>query len=379
MKKTSQFLTSFFKIIFLCGIICLGFCISSCTQKQNEYSQIKLVLGTVCNIRILTEKNPKEADEILEDVFNEIYRLERILNANCEKIEPKSEVYISELESVNQMAGIQPVAVSDDLYSVIKIAMDFAEKTDGAFNPAIGPLVKLWDIGFENSSADDKTSALTQKKSLVPSQEEISKLLPLLNYNDIILTDKTVFLPKKGMRLDLGGIAKGYIADCVKSILVKAKIKNALIDLGGNIFALGKNPRGNNWRLGIKNPNIGSTNSVMTLELTEKSLVTSGNYERYFIEDGILYHHILDSKTGYPAKPNLNAVSIMCDKSVYCDALSTALFVLDSEKGCKLLSNLPDLGASAFFFFKDNTILPVIANKEKILPFTITDTNFKEK
>ncbi len=367
MKKNRTFIRLFIFSLILASHAAFTSCLSKKAVK--EYSRVDAVLGTVCIVRILTEKPEAEAASILETVFTELKRLEQIFNANGDSNNTEN-AHISELEKVNRLAGIKPAQISDELYTLVETALFFAEKTDGAFNPAIGPLVKLWNIGFDTQEVNGK------KKSRCPTQEEIDSVLPLLNYRNIILQKNTIFLQKKGMRLDLGGIAKGYAADRAAQMLKNADITNALIDLGGNIYALGKNKKNENWKIGIKNPNIGKTNSVMTAALTNKSLVTSGNYERYFEENGILYHHILDWKTGYPVNTNLNAVSIICEKSVYADALSTAAFVLGNAKTKRLLQSMPELKAAAFFFFTGNKILSLTDNLENSISFEIVDTDF---
>lgn len=243
----------------------------------------------------------------------------------------------------------------------MEIAAEFAKKTEGAFDPAIGALAKLWNIGFDNANE--------------PPPGEIRAVLPLLDYRNIILPDTgTVFLLKKGMRLDLGGIAKGYAADSICTILKDNGIKNALIDLGGNILAMGQNPNGEAWKIGLRNPNIGYNNSVIWIDVQNKSLVTSGNYERYFEKNGRLYHHILDKTTGYPVETDINAVSILSDSSVYADALSTACYILGPEKSAALLAGFED--TSAFFFFNDNSVL-LIGNKN--VNFALTDPSFSLK
>lgn len=366
MKKNTTFIRLFIFPVMLFSHIMLTACLGK--QAIREYTHADTVLGTVCIVKILTEKS--EADSILAAVFTELKRLENIFNANGDLNNAENDSYVSELEKVNSLAGITPVEISDELYDLVKTALFFAENTDGAFNPAIGPLVKLWNIGFDNQELDE------EKKTRIPTQEEIDSVLPLLDYRNIILQKNTIFLQKKGMRLDLGGIAKGYAADRAAELLKKAGIVNALIDLGGNILTLGTNKKGENWKIGIRNPNIGKTNSVMTLMLTNKSVVTSGNYERYFKENGILYHHILDWKTGYPVKTNVNAVSIICEKSVYADALSTAAFVLGNAKTQHLLQSIPELKASAFFFLNGNKIVPLPDTLNTNISFEITDSDF---
>jgi thiamine biosynthesis lipoprotein len=249
---------------------------------------------------------------------------------------------ISELGEINQNAGKQAVPVSAELVALLQRALYFAEITDGAFNPAIGPLVKLWGVGTENAQ--------------VPTEDAIRASLPLTDYRDIeIDTDRqTVYLKHEGMSLDLGGIAKGYAADEAVKILKAAGIKRAVIDLGGNIYAHGSKGKNQKWLIGIQNPQSPRGEYLTIEEAADTSLVTSGVYERFFEENGVRYHHILDTKTGYPAATGLLSVTIITANSADADALSTSVFALGYEKGANLLSRFP--GTKAVFVFEDTTI-----------------------
>lgn len=331
----------------------------SCKPQRKEYSKTWLVLGTVCRVRVLTTEHKKKVEALFEKIYLELIRLDSIFNANTDKISKESnnlknltKLEESELELVNKTAGLEPIKVSTDLYGLLQTSLIIAKISDGAFNPAIGPLVKLWNIGFENEK--------------IPSQDEIDKVLPLLDYKNVeIMADNKVFLQKKGMRLDLGGIAKGYAADKIGQIILEAGIKDALIDLGGNILALGKNPLEKNWKIALKNPIIGKQGSAVSMELENASVVTSGNYERFIKKDGVLYHHIFDSKTGYPVKNKLNASSVISKSSALADALSTSSYVLGKEKTELILKRLksekiPLIGKqeniTCLLFYDDNSI-----------------------
>lgn len=350
-------------LLFLAFYMLLAF---SCRPAIKEYSKTWLSLGTVCRVRILTSEPKKKAEEVLEKVYAELVKLDSIFNANTDKISAENNnlkglttVNESELERLNKEAGLSPIEVSPELYELLQISLMMAELTDGAFNPAIGPLAKLWNIGFENEA--------------VPSPEDIKEVLPLLDYKNIILSEgNKVFLQKKSMRLDLGGIAKGYAADKIAKILLEYGIKDFLIDLGGNILASGKNPSGKIWKTALRNPIIGKQNPVISMNLQDASLVTSGNYERFIEKDGIIYHHIFDSKTGNPVHNNLNASSIISESSTLADALSTSSYVLGEEKTRALLQKLvtvdfPLIGKpkmpACILFYKDNSI-SVFGNDE---------------
>ena len=177
-----------------------------------------------------------------------------------------------------------------DTYSVIEKAVQYSKLTDGALDATIEPIVKLWGIGTD--------------KERVPSKNEIEEKLKLVNYKDIILDNKnsTVQLKRTGQAIDLGAIAKGYTADEIKKVLLDNKISSALINLGGNVFAVGNKTDGTSWNIGIQNPLDTRGQYLGTISVTDKSVVTSGNYERFFIVDGKRYHHIFDPKTGYPSE-----------------------------------------------------------------------------
>jgi thiamine biosynthesis lipoprotein len=248
----------------------------------------------------------------------------------------------TELEAINAQAGRAPVKVHRDLIEVLSRARHFAEISGGAFDPTIGPVVKLWNIGFDDAR--------------VPAQEEIDRALALVNWRDLIIDSgaETVFLARPGMRLDIGGIAKGYAADEAVRIIQRARIPRAIVDLGGNVFAFGIKPDGQPWRVGIQNPS-GQRNAYLgILEVRNKTLVTSGVYERFLETGGRRYHHILSSQDGYPVENGLISVTIIADRSIDADGLSTGVFAMGYERGSALIESLSDV--EAIFVFDDNTV-----------------------
>jgi thiamine biosynthesis lipoprotein len=266
----------------------------------------------------------------------------------------------TELEKINAQAGIAPVKVHDDLVEVLLRARYFAEITGGAYDPTIGPLVKLWNIGFDGAR--------------VPSQEEIDRTLPLVNWRDLIIDRAagTVFLARPGMRLDIGGIAKGYAADEAVDLIRGAGIPRAIVDLGGNIFAYGIKEGNQPWRVGIQNPS-GLRNAYLgVLELRNKTIVTSGVYERFLEADGERYHHILSPGDGYPVDNGLVSVTIIASRSIDADGLSTGIFVMGYEKGREQIDLLDD--TEALFVFADNTIRGTAGALKN---FTLTDTAYQ--
>jgi len=229
----------------------------------------------------------------------------------------------SELARINQAAGKNPVQVSPDTFSVIRESIEVAHLTEGSFNPAIGPMVQLWQKA--------------KKEKTVPAQAEISKLIPLTNYRLIQLNkeESTVFLPVTGMSLDLGGIAKGFAVEQAVAVLKEAGIQSAMVVAGGNIFCLGTKPDGTAWRVGIRDP-LNVKSIVGTVQLCNQGVDTAGDYEQYFTVNGKKYGHILDPGTGYPPE-GVSSCTVVTDSPSFADASATAIVVMGVEKGLKQL------------------------------------------
>ncbi|PCS01268.1 FAD:protein FMN transferase [Lactococcus fujiensis] len=221
----------------------------------------------------------------------------------------------SELMDVNASAGIEPVHVSDAVYHLTKLAVEKSQEHFG-FNVAIGPLVKLWHIGFNDAR--------------FPSIDEISEKIALVNPDEISFSDIdfSIFLPQVGMELDLGAIAKGYIADRVTDLFSSQGITSAIINLGGNLRLVGPSPLHSNqkWHIGVRNPFIHSDDTILQVITDHSSVVTSGIAERHFEHNGRSYHHIIDSKTGYPFETKLASVTVFSDRSLEGEIETTRLF-----------------------------------------------------
>ncbi len=310
-------------------------------------------LGTVCSIQLFTEKPQTEVELVLQTCIRRLEELERHLSANAES---------STLIDINKASGVSAVNVPADIYPLFARAVFFAEKTDGAFNPAIGGVVKLWNIGFENARK--------------PEDRDIQVALSRTDYKDVQLAGTAVFLKKEGMKLDLGAIAKGFAADELTRIVKQAGIMHAVIDIGGTISAVGVRPDGKRWNIGIRDPRIRQGQPIISAPIENRSISTSGSYERYFEQDGIRYHHIIDPATGYPVQSNMIAVSVFADSATDADALSTACFVLGYKKAVKLLDELPN--TEALFIFDDNSVRTTGNLKKNIMilnsAFQFTDT-----
>jgi len=218
------------------------------------------------------------------------------------KIHSRMSVYEegSDVARINSYAGRSPQSIPPDTFSLLRRALHFSELSDGAFDITVRPLTQLWGIG--------------KKKDFIPSAEEISQALKLVSCRDLLLDDKncTAFLRKPGMAIDLGGIAKGYAADEVRRILLEHGIGSAMVNLGGNIVTVGLREDGLPWQVGIQNPLSPRGGYMGTIETEDKAVVTSGSNERFFVKDGVRYHHILDPRTGYPAESGLLSVTAVC-------------------------------------------------------------------
>ena len=310
-------------------IFSIGF--ASCGRTAEPRTEA--LMGTVCTVNAYDDGTKSLYDEL----FARLHEIDETFSVTIDS---------SEISAINKAAGERSVSVSSDTAYVVKASLSFAELTGGAFDPTVGPLVKIWGINTDHAR--------------VPAQSEIDAVLPLINWRDVSVTeDNTVMLKRRGMALDLGGIVKGYAADELTKILKARKVRRAIVDLGGNIFVYGKKKDGSPWRVGIKNPNDPEGVPSIVLNVANSTIVTSGVYERFFTENGVRYHHILDAKTGYPASSGLLSSTVICESSMAADALSTSVFVLGKESGMELLrrmrspelSEIPGLHAQALGIF----------------------------
>lgn len=227
----------------------------------------------------------------------------------------------SVVSRINRLAGVAPTPAGPNAYAIIQAARRMGEESEGLFDITVAPLVKQW--GFNTPAA-----------GVVPDQE-LKAALELVDYRDILLDaeQRSVKLRRRGQMLDLGGIAKGYIADKIIEGYREYGIRSALINIGGNVKGMGGKGEGEPWGIGIAYPDSHSERTVGALQLENGSVVTSGGYERGFVAGGKLYHHILNPKTGCPAETDLKSVTVVAPESMVADAFSTPLFIMGMEKG----------------------------------------------
>lgn len=314
------------KILALCMVVIL---FSGCSFGEKEpISKTGFYFDTVIQITIY------DSDDIslLEQCFAYCDAFENTVSRHRKN---------SEISQINN-AGGNPVTVSDTTIELLQTGIAYGELTGGAFDITVAPLSILWD--FKNNPGN------------VPAEEAIESALSHVDYRNIQIDGNTVTLKDPEAAIDLGGIAKGYMADTLKKYLEEQGVKSAILNLGGNVLTIGTKPDGTSFHIGIQKP-FGDGNSTITSVIADdSSVVTSGSYERYFkTEDGIICHHILDTKTGYPCETGLLGVTILSDKSVDGDALSTACFALGIEKGRALIESIG--GVEALFVTEDYEIV----------------------
>lgn len=226
--------------------------------------------------------------------------------------------------------------ISEDLASLLSQGLSITRESDGAFDIAIAPLTSLWDFTAEDPK--------------VPDDAAIQKALPLCSSDGVTIDGQDITLPSDDIQFDVGAIAKGYIADRMKDLLVKKGVKSAIINLGGNVLCIGSKPDGTPFKVGIQKPFADRNETEAVMDITGKSVVSSGIYERCFKQGGKLYHHILNPQTGYPYDNGLISVTIISDQSVDGDALSTTCFALGLKDGLKFAEKK---GVQAVFITED--------------------------
>ena len=287
--------------------------LSGCAKTE---SQVVYAMNTVMEFTV----HDADPGTVLSAMAARVNELESVLSRTRED---------SDISALNAAGGAD-TEVSDTAWNLLSAAQEAAEATSGAFDPTIAPVVSAWGFG--------------EAAYRVPGQAELEALLDTVGYSGITLgrgqgeTYLAALRPEQAV--DLGGIAKGYASDCMADLLLEADVDHGCVNMGGNVLAWGTKEDGSPWRVGVKDPeNTASLCGVLSLE--SAYAVTSGGYERFFEENGVTYHHIIDPATGYPARSGLVSVTVVADcltegNGAMCDALSTALFVMGEEKALEL-------------------------------------------
>ena len=312
---------------------------TGCGGKE-PVSGSEFCLDTSCEITIYDMEGMSEdkAAGIIDQAFAEIREYENMLSRTVEG----SDVY-----RINHADG-KSTEVSVETLDVIHTGLLMAELSGGKFDITVGALTDLWKFTSDNPS--------------VPEDQEIRKALETVGYENITMKGNEVGLSDSETRIDLGGVAKGYIADKTGEYMEAQGVTKAIINLGGNITAIGEKEEDTPWTIGIERPYSDRSEIVGSIKVSDKTVVTSGIYERQFVEDGVRYHHVLDPQTGYPAETDLEAVTITAVKgnSGFCDSLSTACLILGKEKAHRLVLKLqdeyPQMEIEAAFIDKNDNI-----------------------
>lgn len=283
--------------------------LSGCSSSQDtKISKSDFVLNTVATVTLYGETD--------ETIIDDCFELCRYYEALLSRTDENSEIYKLNSREISE--------VSDETAEVIKRGLEYGALSNGKFDITIEPLSALWNFTSDTPS--------------VPSEEDILEAKAKLDYTAVSVLGNTVSFSKDYTRLDLGAIAKGYIADKLKELLVSRGVERAIVNLGGNVLCIGGKTETENFTVGIQYPF--GEGSIASVSVRDLSVVTSGTYERYFEENGKLYHHILDPDTGYPVENDLLSVTIIGASSCDCDALSTTCFLLGRQAGTELIESM---------------------------------------
>ena len=342
----SKFLISKTKTILL--IVLFSLVLMACGKKEAQLVEEKqFVLGTLGQIQGYSSST-KKGNKAIAMAYQRINEIENAMSTSVES---------SDIYNLNQNAGIQPVEISEETLSVIEKGLEYYELTSGTFNIGLGTLSTLWGLNIESDKATPPS---------IPIQEDIMKAKDHIDIKQLEINNRQVFVKDPEMSVDLGGIAKGYAVDEAVKALKDAGIESGFVNLGGDIYVLGPKPDGNPWQMGIQAPEYGSSNVIAKIELVNRSIVTSGDYQKFITDEKTnkTYHHILDPKTGYPADNELTSVTIISDAATKGDAFSTAAFVMGLEEGLDFVENLQDV--EGIFVTKNKTMYATSGIKEEI-------------
>ena len=318
----------------------LSGCVGAPTgQESAVVTRAQMQMGTLVKITVVA-RSEAVAQAAATAGFTEIRRLEELLS---------TWIPTSELSRVNASAGVMPVHVSPETLTVVQRAVQVADMTDGGFNIAIGPAVDAWRV---------------TEGQRIPTESELDALRPLVDLQavHVDVREQTIYLGKAGMRIDVGGIGKGYAADQAVDALRRAGAKAGVVALSGDIKTFGRLPGGKMFPVGIQHPR--RDGSVLAwIDLQDEAISTAGDYERFFEREGVRYHHILDPRTLQPAR-SCQSVTVIAREGVWADGLDTGIFVMGPERGMELVERLPDV--EAIIVDKDGRLLVSSGLKQRI-------------
>lgn len=344
------------KVFAVAAFLLILSCSGCALRPESSYDKSGMAMDTTISLRA-TGSNAREA---VEESFSRIAELDALASSQ----NPNSDV-----SRINTAAGKEFVQVDPAVYEMISYAKEYSAKSNGEWDITVGAITRMWNIG----NADQH----------IPPQEEIQSALGLVNYQDILLRpeDHSVMLAKTGMAIDLGGIAKGYAVDEIRKIYDKHQIKQGLINMGASsMYAVGTNQKGTAWNIGIKHPRSEEKDTYLGIvSIQDQFLSTSGDYERFFIQDGRRYHHIFDPRTGYPADSGVMSDTVIINADVahggmLSDMLTTIIFVMGPQQGVDLIRNMD--GVECEITATDGTIYMTPGFKKQ---FSDMNGDFHEK
>lgn len=323
--------------VILCAVIVFGIVSYDFISGRSSCEKTSVAMGTVVTVKLFGFGAKNDLDKI----ETEINGLE---NSVLSWRKEGSDVY-----RINKGSGTQ-VSVSPDTVKIIGQCIDISDDCGGVFDITIGNVTKLWDFGGNNQR--------------LPSDDEIKTELGNVGYKNVSISGNAVQI-KKGQSLDLGAVGKGFVCDKIKELLDKGRTKSAVVSVGGSLLIYGNRT----FSIGIVNPD-NDKQSMGTLKLKDTCVSTSGNYEKYFEQDGKRYHHILNAKTGYPATSEFKSVTVVCESGLISDALSTVCYIAGYRKSIEILKKF---NAEAVFIFNNNAVRVTDGLSGK---FTVTDDSY---
>ncbi len=290
-------------------LVVLALVLTGCTGQSTQTEKDLYAMDTIIAIRI--------PDENSDQLFAECERMIRAYEAVLSRTDADSEV--SRFNACEQ-----GMPLGEELLQIVSLSLELSRATDGAFDVTAEPLTALWDI--------------TGEAPRVPDPQEIACALDAVGYQQLALEGDVLTKSAPAVHIDLGGVGKGYALGAITDYLREQGVEYGMVSFGGNIGLIGQKPDGADWKIGVKDPR-DPDSIVGTLSLTGGYVAVSGDYERYFMADGVRYHHIFDPRTGYPANSGIQSVAVVCDDATLADALSTALFVMGYERALEFYHN----------------------------------------
>ncbi len=314
MKVIVMTLNKKLSIMSMCLILSLVISVCQSENMNESISDSKFLIGTIVTLQLFGTKD----EGLLEGSFDIVDEIDALMSLTIPD---------SELNKLNNHAGKGPFQVSERTFYVIQKALEYGMLSKGGFDVTLEPVISLWNIGKDYAS--------------VPADQELTDQLRYVDYRKVLLDEDNLTVElEEGMSIDLGAIGKGYTADLIADYLLAQGVTKAILNLGGNILVIGEKAENTPFRVGLQNPFESRNEYFGVVEVSNKTVVTSGIYERNFEQDGITYHHILDTVSGYPVDNGVAAVSVIADQSIDADALSTVFFVLGVEEGIELANSL---------------------------------------